>query len=154
MEVLVNEEDTEWTNKHHQTFGAVDGRNPKQPPGMYKNLYIMGQTSLSTGLPDLLNHQQTVGIFFLLLHFFQSPSSKPRDDSMSKHVPKSSKLRSSKKGFDFGIAIMVLGAFRSMNKGSPQKKSHRVFAKAICPENDLNILDFKKRSRLKRLAVM
>ena len=43
MEVLVNEEDTEWTNKHHQTFGAVDGRNPKQPPGMYKNVYIMGK---------------------------------------------------------------------------------------------------------------
>ena len=64
MEVLVNEEDTEWTNKHHQTFGAVDGRNPKQPPGMYKNVYIMGKTSLSIGWPDLLNHQQTVVFFF------------------------------------------------------------------------------------------
>ena len=32
-------------------FGTVDGRNPKQPPGMYETLWMMGN------LP-FLNHQQ------------------------------------------------------------------------------------------------
>ena len=134
MEVLVNEEDTEWTNKHHQTFGAVDGRNPKQPSGMYKNVYIMGKTSLSIGWPDLLNHQQTV-VFFFSCFTFSNHLHLSRGIIPCRNMsPSPQKIRSSKKGWKISTLPLRFSVLTSEHeqKVSPPKKSHRVWATAIC----------------------
>ena len=49
---------TRFATVRFQKVHTVDGRNPKQPPGMYKTLWIMGGTTNLNWLAGFLNHQQ------------------------------------------------------------------------------------------------
>ena len=51
-------------NLHHSESSnrALHGRNPKQPPGMYKTLYIVGYLPYSSGA-GFLNHHQYCNLF-------------------------------------------------------------------------------------------